>query len=651
MQSKGQGRISAQTNVSASPNNSIKKSLRNIREKSHQEFYNNRASKLGSIFTQNGFDLDGLVTEDELLTFLDTLGKEPFNREIAAQLFEKLPFHESGDSGDFRRFILRDFIDTHIKAEYLLLIRAEEIEGEMDTVYNQIEGLRDQFLEVAKKSEARVENNTLQVDIVEVVCDDEDYEAEVGSVFSVVVLVGNYKYETDEIVIEQPEFNPKFNWTFHFKFDTPDEKMQILLRDQNRFATDDDYNDLKCTINLKNYKDQIKHVTWLTLYNAYQQPTKFKVHLDIQWQFSKLAFHEEKFGELQVLEEKLNDEKEYIETSIKLLVHPFAFASSKTRGVSQGMKLDSNVRLTQSVTENPGARQTYDPYSQTKEQSQPRIEPAGRLAQSHYSEQNAEYYKPQLSESKKSSAMMSENYRVAESLQSSKNPTEPATSEKNARVTQSYQPYQPQQQFQSEQNSNAGGFRKLETFSSQGNDAMVGGGGNVSGSTNQQRFYGGIGGGLANNNQDYNNLYRAPSDASETSIKRIAAKNPFDASASDSKGRFMPQTTGQFGMERTGPPVDVNNSYRRTPSNQSEKSLRSPFEAEANVGIQPKRFENVRSGNQSRDQAELKAEMQMGQSYMSNQSGRSGRIGSDPLNPQYPGYSQSGYKKNPSNFA
>jgi len=119
--------------------------------------------------------------------------------------------------------------------------------------------------------------------------------------------------------MESTKFNPVFNRSFHVRLNNPDTKIQVLLRDQSRYTSDPDYSDLKCTFSLSNYKDQALHVTWLDLYNFVGQPTKFKVHLNIQWQFSKIAYQEDKLGELDVLEEKARNEKEFVEESLKVL--------------------------------------------------------------------------------------------------------------------------------------------------------------------------------------------------------------------------------------------------------------------------------------------------------------------------------------------
>jgi len=310
------------------PGSSNKKPLNKTKENYHQEFYYSRFMKLTSIFINEGHKLDSHISEDGLLTILDSLGKEMFDREIAEHLFEKIPFEEDSHASDERYFVLKDFIETYIKAEYLLILQEQEIKAELSEIYQQIETIKTEYKTTLQDSELSNQTNCLQIDVIEAVCDEDLYEAEIGSSFNVVLIIDGYKYETEEITIETTNFNPIFNRSFHLRLKNPDEKLQILLRDQSRYVNDPSYSDLKCTISLGNYKDQVSHVTWLEMYNFMGEPTRFKVNLVIQWQPSKIAHYEEKLDELGVLEEKARNEKEFVEESLKVLGRIYDYNSS-----------------------------------------------------------------------------------------------------------------------------------------------------------------------------------------------------------------------------------------------------------------------------------------------------------------------------------
>lgn len=343
MQAKLQLRPSTKTS-SGSPSHNLKKSRRNLREKSHQEFYNNRVSKLTNIFSQQGFALDQLVTEEEILKALDSIGKEQYNRELATQLFEKIPSQGNARGSEKRKFLLQDFVDTHIKAEYFLLLHAEEVEDELEEIYNKVAIAKDELQDALNRPQEPVQTDSLRIDVVEVVCEDKEYEADIGSIFSVILVVGDYKYETQEVMIEDAFFNPQFDWNFHFKVKDPDATtVKVFLRDQKRHGHDENYSDLKCVFDLKNFMQKTTYDTYMALCNHFDQQTQFKVHVVLKWPPTRAETCENKINEYQEKEQKFLEEKEYIENSIKKLVHPFALAAAalKAKKSSIGGKPES----------------------------------------------------------------------------------------------------------------------------------------------------------------------------------------------------------------------------------------------------------------------------------------------------------------------
>lgn len=118
----------------SSPGN-FRKSVRRIKEMSQKEFYNQRVSKIKSYLEISKIDLNGFIPERELLKFLDNLSSEPFDREIAKQLFDKMPCQPSPHNPLDKIFNVHDFVEAYIKAEFLLLVLAEEIETDLDRVY------------------------------------------------------------------------------------------------------------------------------------------------------------------------------------------------------------------------------------------------------------------------------------------------------------------------------------------------------------------------------------------------------------------------------------------------------------------------------------------------------------------------------------
>lgn len=307
---------------------SLKKSVVKVKEMTQNEFYMKRLSKMQDILHQKGYDLNIVLSEEELINLVDSLGKEPFDREIAAQLFEKIPVSENPQNPQERFYALQDFVDTHIKAEYLLILQAEETENELNKVYAQIDAIKQELHMLEHDPLALENSNSLKVEIFEVICEDPNYIVPQGGSFSALVVFNNYKYETDEEIAQGEELNLKFNRAFHLKVNNPQETIKILLRDYQSYANDPNYKDLKCTLTLDRFEDQEDHNEWFNLYDQNNKPTKFKVHAAIHWQFAKASIHQETLKTLVELEDKLNENKDNIELSLKALVQPFAKASA-----------------------------------------------------------------------------------------------------------------------------------------------------------------------------------------------------------------------------------------------------------------------------------------------------------------------------------
>lgn len=109
---------------------------------SQKDFYNKRITKIKEYLQIANIDLNGFISERDLLKFLDSLSSEPFDREIAKQLFDKISSHPSPHNPMDRIFNAHDFVEAHIKAEFLLLILAEEVENDLDRIYEQIETMK-----------------------------------------------------------------------------------------------------------------------------------------------------------------------------------------------------------------------------------------------------------------------------------------------------------------------------------------------------------------------------------------------------------------------------------------------------------------------------------------------------------------------------
>ena len=286
-----------------------------------KEFYEKRIFKIKELFKSRHLTLDQYLTKDDLLHFLDNLGGKLYSREVTEQLLEKITAYPNPSKPNQLMYSLQDFVDTHIKAEYLLLLQIEDTNAELEQVAAEIEELQKQY----EKSKNIEEPSSLQITIVEAYTDDEDFRVKPGTGFSVIVLCDNYKYETEEFILQDEYFEPYWDHTFHIRVSGPEQKIRILLRDNRRFATEDNYKDLRCTITLESYQDNKEHDTVFELYDANGNPTKMKIRATVTCTFPKKNDLEENLRELLALEKELNENKIKTENSLRELVHPFAF--------------------------------------------------------------------------------------------------------------------------------------------------------------------------------------------------------------------------------------------------------------------------------------------------------------------------------------
>jgi hypothetical protein len=290
------------------------------------EFYNKRIPKIQALFAQNQISLDEYLPEREILGFLDYLGDNEFDRDVAAQLFEKLPSYPDQANPSDPLYNVQEFVETHIKAEYLLLQQVNEIEGELQKTYAEIDVIKRQYDDQMAGRSASGESN-LNLDVLEAVCEDERFTARKGDKYTVVLISKPYKYETDEVACGSAKFNLSFNYQFHIRLAGDQDHCVLLLRNNDARARDANYNDLTCELSLEHLAATPNNETvWFTCNDVAGNPTAFKVSARVECSISKFSFLEDHLKNLLQLEQQLNESKENVEQTLRALVHPFVFA-------------------------------------------------------------------------------------------------------------------------------------------------------------------------------------------------------------------------------------------------------------------------------------------------------------------------------------
>lgn len=297
---------------------------------SEEEFYESRIQAITDLVANKKLTLESIVTQDRVLNILDDIGGTPFDREIADQLFEKIPQDQLKYVNDRVQFKLRAFVETYIKAEYLLILQIRDTHRELVQTNQEIKQAQEQLDDALRNEILNVNNlsinSSLYINVVEAITDSNTFRPASGSSYTVMAVCNKYKYESDDTdkLTQNFEFNPRFNYDFHIKMETGDEKIILMLRENNyKNLANPVLRSWKATFGLQTYLDQTEHETWLKLYDEKNNYAKLQLHCVIQFRFSDAKFFQDTIKSLQEVKDKLVENKAILERSLLNLVDPF----------------------------------------------------------------------------------------------------------------------------------------------------------------------------------------------------------------------------------------------------------------------------------------------------------------------------------------
>lgn len=318
---------------------SIPRKSEKTKKSPKEEFFDTRYLSLSNLFLEMNINMTDFIPEKDLLQLLDNLCVREFDREVARGLFSKIPKQMNPNKSNERVIEVQDFIYTFIKAEYLLVMKAEEAEHKLAEVAEQIEAL-NQHINILKTKGGNIrapidgDEYHLNLEIVEVVSDDLDKKYPPNGRYTALVKYNGYKYETLEVTNEGLEFNPRFEHTFHLKIPSLQDKFVLSFRK---------YEDPKQRMSYVEYSakfsfdlaDQIRNEAWVELYDEQRRYTKEKMHIVLELQTENtegIEYFLEKLEQLQTYEEELIAERELIYTSLRDLVEPFSVRGRANEG-------------------------------------------------------------------------------------------------------------------------------------------------------------------------------------------------------------------------------------------------------------------------------------------------------------------------------
>ena len=309
---------------------------------SEEEFYQSRIQAISEMISGKNLTLESEVSQLDILNILDNIGNNQFDRDIAEQLFEKIPQEGVKYEGETMYFELKDFIDTYIKAEYLLILQIKETHQEILKVNDELK-ISQESLDNALKNEVLNQyslsiNSSLNINVIEAISDSKGFVVNPNCSYTATAICNKYKYESDPISASSSMtsninsdyngdtslFNPKFDYDFHIKIETGDEKVILCLREtDNKAKGNPILKTLKTTFGVQSYLDQVEHESWLKLYDEKNNYAKVQLHCIIQFRFSDAKYYQDSLKSSTEIRDKLFENKSILESSLLNLVAPF----------------------------------------------------------------------------------------------------------------------------------------------------------------------------------------------------------------------------------------------------------------------------------------------------------------------------------------
>lgn len=301
---------------------------------SKQEFFEIRYEMLSSAFAEMNVDMNDYLAEKELLRLLDSRCEFRFDRDIAHGLFSKIPKEEDFQILDQSIIEVQAFVHTFIKAEYLLLLKADEVERRLKRISKQKHSLRQQMLAChpENSSESKIlpegREHNLNLEIIEIISEDFSRKYSPDSRYTAVIRYNGYKYETMEVVNDGLEFNPRFDYTFHLKLHHLRDKVMLSYRNYGTDQRGVMFEESTATLEFnKSMVDKERREIWVDLYDEHQALTQEKMRVALQLKTDnspKVQYLNEELEQLRKLEKELLAEKKLISSSMKDLLEPFS---------------------------------------------------------------------------------------------------------------------------------------------------------------------------------------------------------------------------------------------------------------------------------------------------------------------------------------
>lgn len=315
---------------------------------SKEAFFDSRYHSISELFLGMDIQMTDYLPERDFLRLLDSLCVNEFDREIATGLFSKVPKYPNPERPSEKVLEVQEFVYTFIKAEYLLLTKAEQINGKLAEISNQVRVVNKQISYMkAQGANYRVPlegtQYNLNLEIGEVVNDDYERKYSPNNRYTAVVKYGGSKYETMEVKNDGLEFNPRFGHTFHIKISNLKDKLTLSLRKYEDPKNRMSYNESTATV-VFDLASRNRGEFWVDLYDDQGACTQEKMLITMELQLENtlgIEHFNDQIQKLEAFEKQILKERKLIYTSLRDLVEPFSV---------RGNRSQKRSRISQQVT-------------------------------------------------------------------------------------------------------------------------------------------------------------------------------------------------------------------------------------------------------------------------------------------------------------
>ncbi len=259
--------------------------------------------------------------------YLDSRCKNgQYNPEMVKSIFDRMNEHVDIEQGSRKVSVdyLNEFSEAFIEVEEVYKRKQLEILSKKNMHTDQRYEFEDRFKEAKAIEKTNnhgiMEGSYLTVRVVEarnLKPMDNNSSSDPYAVLSI-------EGQKEETQFVESTLNPKWDETFKFEIKTGKDHLEILVLDRDLYAADDFQG--KLTLNIMDFKDQMKIDQWFQLQSTNAQEVwQGEIRVELQWIHSRIKFFEDLLHRLDQIVVEDNKQRNEIEKSLKELRAPFGF--------------------------------------------------------------------------------------------------------------------------------------------------------------------------------------------------------------------------------------------------------------------------------------------------------------------------------------